>query len=90
MRWQRQIIRIILKIISTDQQIEHYEIASQGTLCQFAETLILTAAVDLLEQTLQVEKAADEKLTEVAVSAVNVKGAEQLLEVQYLTGVPKY
>lgn len=68
-------------IISAGQKIEHYEIASYGTLRQFAETLDLTEAVDLLEQTLEEEKAADEKLTEVAVSAVNVKAAEQLLEV---------
>lgn len=68
-------------IISAAQKIEHYEIASYGTLRQFAETLDLTEAVDLLEQTLKEEKAADEKLTEVAVSAVNVKAAEELLEV---------
>jgi len=68
-------------IISAAQKIEHYEIATYGTLCQFAETLELTEAVDLLAETLDEEKAADEKLTEVAVSAVNVKAAEQLLEV---------
>ena len=68
-------------IISAAQKIEHYEIASYGTLRQFAETLDLTEAVDLLEETLEEEKAADEKLTEVAVSAVNVKAAEELLEV---------
>ena len=68
-------------IISAAQKIEHYEIATYGTLCQFAETLELTEAVDLLAETLDEEKTADEKLTEVAVSAVNVKAAEQLLEV---------
>ena len=67
-------------IISAAQKIEHYEIASYGTLRQFAETLDLTEAVDLLEQTLNEEKAADQKLTEVAVSAVNVKAAEQEVE----------
>ncbi len=67
-------------IISAAQKIEHYEIASYGTLRQFAETLELTEAVDLLEQTLEEEKAADQKLTEVAVSAVNVKAAEQEVE----------
>ena len=68
-------------IISAGQKIEHYEIASYGTLRQFAETLNLTEAVDLLEQTLNEEKAADEKLSEIAVSVVNVQAAEQLLEV---------
>ena len=59
-------------IISAGQKIEHYEIASYGTLCQFADTLGFSDAADLLEQTLNEEKDADEKLTEVAVSAVNV------------------
>ena len=63
-------------IIAGAQKIEHYEIASYGTLRQFAETLELTEAVQLLEQTLEEEKAADVKLTEVAVSAVNVEAAE--------------
>ncbi len=68
-------------IIAAVQKIEHYEIASYGTLRQFAETLDLTEAVDLLEETLDEEKAADQKLTQVAVSAVNVKAAEQEVEV---------
>jgi ferritin-like metal-binding protein YciE len=64
-------------IISAGQKVEHYEIASYGTLRQFAETLGLTEAATLLETTLNEEKAADEKLTEVAVSAVNVEAAEE-------------
>ncbi|RPJ70959.1 MAG: ferritin-like domain-containing protein [Alphaproteobacteria bacterium] len=64
-------------IISAAQKIEHYEIASYGTLSQFADILGLSDAVDLLEQTLEEEKAADEKLTEVAVSAVNMQAASQ-------------
>lgn len=64
-------------IISAGQKVEHYEIASYGTLRQFAETLGLTDAVELLEETLEEEKAADEKLTEVAVSAVNVEASEE-------------
>ncbi|KOY84564.1 hypothetical protein AD998_20455 [bacterium 336/3] len=64
-------------IISAGQKVEHYEIASYGTLRQFAETLGLNDAVDLLQATLDEEKAADEKLSEVAVSAINVKAAEE-------------
>jgi ferritin-like metal-binding protein YciE len=64
-------------IISAAQKVEHYEIASYGTLRQFAETLGLEEAVGLLEETLNEEKAADEKLTEVAVSAVNVRASEE-------------
>ena len=64
-------------IISAGQKVEHYEIASYGTLRQFAQTLGLKEAAVLLEQTLEQEKAADQKLTEVAVSAVNVEAASE-------------
>ncbi len=64
-------------IISAGQKVEHYEIASYGTLRQFAETLGLDEAVDLLEETLNEEKAADEKLTEVAVSTINIEASEE-------------
>jgi ferritin-like metal-binding protein YciE len=63
-------------IISGGQKIEHYEIASYGTLRQFADTLGLTEAASLLEATLNEEKAADEKLSEVAMDAVNVDAAQ--------------
>lgn len=62
-------------IISAEQKIEHYEIASYGTLCQFAETLGLRDAVNLLGQTLTEEKKTDEKLTETAISAINLEAA---------------
>lgn len=64
-------------IISAGQKVEHYEIASYGTLRQFAETLDLTEAVSLLEATLSEEKAADEKLSEVATDAINVEAAHE-------------
>ena len=64
-------------IISAGQKVEHYEIASYGTLRQFAETLGLAEAVALLEETLNEEKIADEKLTEVALGAVNVEASEE-------------
>lgn len=64
-------------IISAGQKVEHYEIASYGTLRQFAETLGLTEAVALLEETLNEEKLADEKLTEVALGAINVEASEE-------------
>lgn len=65
-------------IIAAGQKVEHYEIASYGTLRQFAETLGLDEAVELLEATLEEEKAADDKLTEVAVTVVNVEAAEEV------------
>lgn len=64
-------------IIAAGQKVEHYEIASYGTLRQFAETLGLDEAAELLEATLEEEKAADVKLTEVAVSAVNIQASQE-------------
>lgn len=65
-------------IISAGQKIEHYEIASYGTLRQFAKTLGLTKAVSLLEATLNEEKAADVLLSEVAQS-INFEAAEEMV-----------
>jgi ferritin-like metal-binding protein YciE len=64
-------------IIAASQKIEHYEIATYGTLRQFAETLGFTEASSLLELTLDEEKGADKKLTEVAVNAVNLEAAQK-------------
>ncbi|HKR02994.1 MAG TPA: ferritin-like domain-containing protein [Bacteroidia bacterium] len=62
-------------IISAGQKVEHYEIASYGTLRQFAETLGLSDAASILAETLEEEKAADVKLTEVAVACINIEAA---------------
>lgn len=64
-------------IISAGQKVEHYEIATYGTLRQFAETLGLKEAVELLLANLNEEKAADEKLSEVAMQAINVEAAQE-------------
>src|SRR5689334_21425258 len=64
-------------IISAGQKIEHYEIASYGTLRQFAQTLGLTEAAELLQATLDEEKVADAQLTEVAVTAVNIEAEQE-------------
>ena len=58
-------------IISAAQKVEHYEIASYGTLCAFAKTLGEDKVADLLEQTLNEEKEANDKLTEIAESSIN-------------------
>ncbi len=58
-------------IISSAQKIEHYEIASYGTLKTLANTLGIPEAANLLEQTLEEEKNTDVKLTQIAESFVN-------------------
>lgn len=63
-------------IIAAGQKVEHYEIASYGTMCAFARVLGEDEIADLLEQTLNEEKLADEKLTEVAESSINLEAAE--------------
>ena len=53
-------------LIASAQKVEHYEIASYGTLATFAEIMGHQDAKDLLGQTLDEEKEADERLTQVA------------------------
>lgn len=64
-------------IISAAQKVEHYEIASYGTLHAFAKTLGEDKIAQLLEQTLNEEKDADNKLTQVAESTVNIKAMQE-------------
>ncbi|MCD6065619.1 MAG: hypothetical protein K0S33_445 [Bacteroidetes bacterium] len=66
-------------IIAAAQKVEHYEIASYGTLRTFAQILDLTDAVEVLEGILEEEKGADEKLTGVAQS-INIQAAEEAEE----------
>ena len=58
-------------IIGAAQKVEHYEICGYGTARAFAEELGEDDAVELLERTLEEEKMADQKLTEIAEAAVN-------------------
>jgi ferritin-like metal-binding protein YciE len=63
-------------IISASQKVEHYEIASYGTLASFARILGEDEAVSLLEETLNEEKAADEKLSDIS-NSINVDAADE-------------
>ncbi|EPG4958609.1 TPA: ferritin-like domain-containing protein [Citrobacter amalonaticus] len=63
-------------LIAAAQKVEHYEIASYGTLATLAEQLGYPAAVKLLAQTLEEEKETDLKLTDLAVGNIN-KSAEK-------------
>lgn len=58
-------------IILAGQKIEHYEIATYGTLCAFAKTLREDNAAALLQVTLDEEKDADEMLSNIAESFIN-------------------
>jgi ferritin-like metal-binding protein YciE len=58
-------------IIAAAQKAEHYEISAYGSCRTFAQELGRNVAVQLLEQTLEEEKQADEKLTQIAESRVN-------------------
>ncbi len=60
-------------LIGAAQRVEHYEIAGYGTARALARHLGYEDAVELLGETLEEEKATDEKLTELAESAVNVE-----------------
>ena len=59
-------------IIAASQKIEHYEIATYGTLCAFAKALGENEAAMLLTQTLAEEKEADMLLSDVALNAINI------------------
>ncbi|MEN4904050.1 DUF892 family protein [Luteimonas sp. TWI1416] len=63
-------------LIGGAQKVEHYEIASYGTLCALAKQLGHTDAVKLLQETLAEEKATDEKLTLLAEHGGNQAAAE--------------
>ncbi|MEO5906963.1 MAG: ferritin-like domain-containing protein [Saprospiraceae bacterium] len=58
-------------IICAAQKVEHYEIATYGTLVAWATQLGHHEAAGLLEETLNEEKEADTTLTEVAETCVN-------------------
>jgi ferritin-like metal-binding protein YciE len=62
-------------IICAAQRIEHYEMAAYGCARTFAEQLGYDNAAELLQQTLDEEKAADEKLTQIATSEVNAEAS---------------
>ena len=60
-----------LALIGAAQKIEHYEIASYGTLKTLAGVLGYNEAADLLDATLQEEKNADSLLTQIAEGSIN-------------------
>ena len=64
-------------LIAAGQRAEHYEMAAYGTLVAWARAMGHTEAAGLLQETLDEEKAADEKLTTLAEGGINQEAAEQ-------------
>ena len=58
-------------LVGAAQKVEHYEIATYGTLCAMAKAAGLQEVADLLGQTLAEEKATDERLTKLAEREIN-------------------
>jgi ferritin-like metal-binding protein YciE len=63
-------------LIAAAQRVEHYEMAAYGSVRAFAKLLKQNEIVELLEQTLEEEKAADEKLTSIS-EQINPQALEQ-------------
>ncbi len=63
-------------LIGAANRVEHYEMAAYGTARTFAQILGYTDAVQLLDRTLEEEKAADRKLTQIAETMVNERALE--------------
>jgi ferritin-like metal-binding protein YciE len=64
-------------LITAAQKVEHYEIATYGTVRTYAQVVGEKAVAKLLEQTLKEEKAADQKLTRIAQGSVNKQAVEE-------------
>jgi ferritin-like metal-binding protein YciE len=64
-------------LITAAQKIEHYEIATYGTVRTYAQVIGERGVARLLEQTLREEKAADRKLTSIAEGSVNTRAAKE-------------
>jgi ferritin-like metal-binding protein YciE len=62
-------------LIANGNQVEHYEIALYGSLAAFARSLGLQDAVGPLEETLNEEKKADAKLTQIGETVMNTRAA---------------
>lgn len=63
-------------LIAAAQKVEHYEIAAYGTVRTWAEMLGYSRAAQLLQESLDEESEADEKLSQLAMSSVNVEAED--------------
>ncbi len=67
-------------LVGAAQKVEHYEIASYGSMVAWAEELGLEDVAGLLSETLEEEKAADEKLSALAEASINAAGEDDAEE----------
>jgi len=65
-------------LIFAGQKAEHYEIATYGALIQLAKDMGENEVAGVLQETLKEEKAADQKLTELAQSGINKEAAQEV------------
>jgi ferritin-like metal-binding protein YciE len=64
-------------LIAGGNEVEHYEMAVYGSLVAFAQQLGVREAAELLQQTLDEEKKADAKLTQIAEQTVNPQAGRE-------------
>ncbi len=63
-------------LVAAAQKVEHYEMATYGTLCAWAKVLGYDEALSLLKETMEQEVKADSLLTELADNSINTSAAE--------------
>ena len=63
-------------LIAAGQRAEHYEMAAYGTLVAWARAMGHNEAADLLQENLDEEKAADQKLSSLAEGGINQEAAD--------------
>jgi ferritin-like metal-binding protein YciE len=79
---EKSIIRDVALIIAA-QKVEHYEIAAYGSLVELADVLGLNRTADILERSLNEEKAADRALSEIAQDVNDEAYEESPAELEY-------
>ena len=72
-------------LITAAQKVEHYEIATYGTVRTYAQVIGERGVAKLLQQTLKEEHAADRKLTKIAVGSINRRAAQEWHDQQTAT-----
>src|SRR6476661_5252955 len=64
-------------LIMAAQKVEHYEIATYGSLVQITKTMGMTEIADILAKTLVEEKDTDQLLTDIAENNINMQAEEE-------------